>query len=60
MEASKAPEAAPSGEAAIAAIIECWIGCWCNHRQVDANLARGGRPAPELSRERRRLKVVLT
>lgn len=58
MEASTAPEAVPSGEAAIAAIIECWIGCWCNQRQVDANLARGGRAAPELSRERRRLKVV--
>ena len=43
--------------AAIAAIAACWIGEWSNRRQIEANLRRGGPPAPELSREGRWMRV---
>jgi hypothetical protein len=46
-----------SGEPMIDAILARWLGCFDNARQVAANMARGGPPAPELSRERRRLEV---
>ena len=42
----------------IAAILGLWLGRFDNARQVAANLARGGPPAPELSRERRHLEVL--
>jgi hypothetical protein len=41
----------------IDAILARWLGRFDNGRQVAANLARGGPPAPELSRERRFLEV---
>jgi hypothetical protein len=44
--------------AQVSRIAELWNGNFDNHRQVEGNLARGGVPAPELTRERRRLKVV--
>lgn len=46
----------PAAQAAEIAAL--WSGNFDNHRQVDANIARGGAPAPELTRERRRLNVV--
>jgi hypothetical protein len=44
--------------AQVSTIAALWSGNFDNHRQVDATLARGGAPAPELTRERRRLNVV--
>ncbi|MFN9619200.1 MAG: CpcT/CpeT family chromophore lyase [Synechococcaceae cyanobacterium] len=41
----------------IEAILALWQGRFDNSRQVAATLARGGAPAPELTRERRRLEV---
>lgn len=41
----------------IEAILTLWQGRFDNGRQVAASLARGGAPAPELTRERRRLEV---
>lgn len=41
----------------IDAILSRWLGRFDNARQVAANQARGGPPAPELSLERRRLEV---
>ncbi len=40
------------------AIARLWIGRFANRRQVEASLARGGPPAPELTREHRSLEVV--
>lgn len=48
----------PCGEEAVEAIARHWIGCFDNARQVQASLARGGLPAPELTREHRSLEVV--
>lgn len=48
----------PQGAAAITAIAAAWIGNWSNARQVEATLERGGPPMPELTRERRRMRVV--
>jgi len=44
--------------AAVQAIAALWSGSFDNHRQVEANLARGLPVAPELTRERRRLTVL--
>lgn len=43
---------------AVAAIARLWVGRFDNRRQVEASLARGGAPAPELTREHRSLEVV--
>lgn len=48
----------PCGDDALTAIAAGWVGVWNNHRQIAANLKRGGSPAPELSRERRQMRVV--
>jgi hypothetical protein len=53
-----AAAAAEAPRAEIGAVAALWSGEFDNHRQVEANLARGGTPAPELTRERRRLVVV--
>lgn len=43
--------------APLGALASCWIGEWSNRRQVEANLRRGGPPAPELTREGRWMRV---
>jgi len=44
-------------EQLIEQIAERWEGNFDNHRQVEANALRGGRAAPELTRERRDMQV---
>jgi hypothetical protein len=46
------------GQDAVEAIAQRWVGRFDNRRQVQASLARGGPPAPELTREHRSLEVV--
>jgi hypothetical protein len=46
------------GVEALEAIARHWIGRFANTRQVRASLARGGMPAPELTREHRSLEVM--
>ena len=55
---SPSPVTSPGSPNALASIAAGWIGAWTNHRQVEANLRRGGPAAPELSRERRQMRVV--
>lgn len=43
---------------AVEAVARRWIGRFDNARQVQASLARGGDPAPELTREHRSVEVV--
>ena len=38
-------------------ILSRWTGSFHNHRQVEAHIARGAPAAPELSRERRQMRV---
>ncbi len=49
----------PAAEATtpVGTIAALWSGGFDNHRQVEANIARGDPVAPELTRERRRLTV---
>lgn len=42
---------------AIRTIAERWAGGFNNHRQVEANVRRGAPAAPELTRERREMRV---
>ena len=49
---------APAPQKMLRDIEEQWIGAFDNHTQVRANLDRMGAMGPELSRERRQLKVV--
>jgi hypothetical protein len=44
-------------DALIQEIARRWTGSFHNHRQVMASEARGGSPAPELTRERREMDV---
>jgi hypothetical protein len=52
-----AQPASPDVLAQIEEIARRWAGSFDNHRQVDANIARGEPAAPELTRERRQMKV---
>jgi hypothetical protein len=47
----------PDVDTQIAEIAARWTGEFNNHRQVDANIARGEPAAPELTRERRDMRV---
>jgi hypothetical protein len=49
--------AGKSPEQAIAEIASRWAGEFDNHRQVQANLERAGAAAPELTREKREMRV---
>jgi 2-C-methyl-D-erythritol 4-phosphate cytidylyltransferase len=51
------PPAHPGPEV-VEAIARLWLGRFDNRRQVQVSLARGGTPAPELTREHRSLEVV--
>ena len=59
---SSAPEpvapADPGGQEVVEVLARRWVGRFDNARQVQATLARGGPPAPELTREHRSLEVV--
>ncbi|MFN6339962.1 MAG: CpcT/CpeT family chromophore lyase [Cyanobacteriota bacterium] len=48
----------PRGMEAVETVARLWQGSFDNARQVEATLARGGPPAPELTREHRALEVV--
>ncbi|MEB3335523.1 MAG: CpcT/CpeT family chromophore lyase [Cyanobacteriota bacterium] len=52
------PDRLLGGQEAVEAIARRWVGRFDNRRQVQASLARGGPPAPELTREHRSLEVV--
>lgn len=56
--AGTAPRPTPSPEQQIREIAERWVGDFDNHLQVRSNLERGGARGPELSVERREMKVV--
>ncbi len=47
----------PDVDKQIAEIAGRWTGAFNNHRQIDANIARGEPAAPELSREQREMRV---
>jgi hypothetical protein len=49
---------APRGMEAVEAVANLWVGRFDNARQVEASLARGGAPTPELTREHRSMEVV--
>jgi hypothetical protein len=49
--------ARPDVDSHLAEIAARWTGAFNNHRQIDAHIARGEPAAPELSRERREMRV---
>jgi hypothetical protein len=55
--AARAADSPPGVEAQVEEIAQRWAGSFHNHRQVDANVARGEPAAPELTRERREMNV---
>ena len=57
-EASGGVQTTVEADAMISAIATRWVGDFTNHRQVDANVLRGEPDAPELTRERRQMKVI--
>jgi hypothetical protein len=52
------PTPPDGGDAQIEEIAARWTGRFDNHRQVDLNLARQGATGPELTRERRDMRVA--
>lgn len=54
---ASSPLPAAEATAPVGTIAALWSGSFDNHRQVEANIARGDPVAPELTRERRRLIV---
>ncbi len=56
--ASTAAEIGSDPQQMIKEIAQRWVGSYDNHAQVRSNLERGGDSGPELTRERREMRVV--